>query len=563
MASLQPIRTKGRTYWRIVESRRVNGKPRPIPLLYLGTADTLLEKLLEGGTSGPLRIQSFEHGSVAALKAAADRLGLADLIDQQVPGQSRAGLSVGQTLVLAALNRACHPCSKRAFRAWAGSTSLARFYPEADLDTLSSQVFWDQMDTLSEAALARIETELVRATVSVLGITLDTLFFDTTNFFTYIDSTNDRPQLPRRGHSKQHRTDLRQVGLGLLVSREGQLPLLSMVYPGNENDVTSFPKALDLLRERLLALGLPLEQLTIVFDRGNNSHDNFKLVDQGPNGYVAALSPASVADLRDLPTSSYRLLPEGTMAGLPVHRTRRVVWGADRTVLLFISEELREAQARGLNQQLAKRIQDLEAWREQLAKPKSGPKDAAKALAKHQGGQYLKDFLQVAFDPDKKGSERLTWTIDEQARANIEIHFGKRVLITDRHDWTDEEILAAYRGQSQAEASFRQLKDDEHLAVRPQFHWTDQKIRVHAFICLAALLLARTIEHQARRHGWKGSLSGLLDRLAGIRLAMILQPTKGRPRCTWQLEETDPETHDLFASLVPSSAPFCYTPEKA
>jgi transposase len=437
MASLQPIRTKGRTYWRIVESRRVDGKPRPVPILYIGTADALLEKLLEGGASGPLRIQSFEHGSVAALKAAADRLGLADLIDQQVPGQSRASLSVGQTLVLAALNRACHPCSKRAFRDWAGSTSLARLFPEADLDSLSSQVFWDQMDTLSEEALARIETELVRATLAALGVTLDTLFFDTTNFFTYIDSTNDRTQLPRRGHSKQHRTDLRQVGLGLLVSREGQLPLLSMVYPGNENDVTCFPKALQLLRQRLLALGLPLEQLTIVFDRGNNSHDNFKLVDEGPNGYVAALSPASVADLRDLSTSSYRILSEGMLAGLPVYRTRRVVWGAERTILLFISQELLEAQKRGLNQQLAKRIQELEAWREQLAKPKSGPKDAAKALAKYRGGQYLKDFLQVAFDSEKKGSERLSWSIDEQAKAAIEIHFGKRVLITDRHDWTD------------------------------------------------------------------------------------------------------------------------------
>ena len=563
MASLQPIRTKGRTYWRIVESRRIDGKPRPVPILYIGTADTLLEKLLEGGASGPLRIQSFEHGSVAALKAAADRLGLADLIDQQVPGQSRVGLSVGQTLVLAALNRACHPCSKRAFREWANSTSLARLFPEANLDTLSSQVFWDQMDTLSEEALARIETELVRATLTALGVTLDTLFFDTTNFFTYIDSTNDRAQLPRRGHSKQHRTDLRQIGLGLLVSREGQLPLLSMVYPGNENDVTSFPKALKRLRERLLALGLPLEQLTIVFDRGNNSHDNFKLVDEGPNGYVAALSPASVADLRDLPTSDYRILSEGELAGLPVYRTRRVVWGAERTVLLFISEELLEAQRRGLRQQLAKRIQDLEAWREQLAKPKSGPKDVAKALAKFQGGQYLKDFLQVAFDPGKTGSDRLSWTIDEKARAEIEIHFGKRVLITDRHGWTDEEILSAYRGQSQAEASFRQLKNDEHLAVRPQFHWTDQKIRVHAFICLAALLLARTVEHQARHNGWKGSLSGLLDRLAGIRLAMVLQPTKGRPRCTWQLEETDPETLDLFAKLVPPSASVCYTPEQA
>lgn len=562
MASLQPIRTKGHTYWRIVESRRVDGKPRPVPLLYLGTADALLERLLEGG-AGALRIQSFEHGSVAALKAAADRLDLAGLIDRQVPGQSRAGLSVGTALVLAALNRACHPCSKRAFRDWAGQTSLVRLFPQVDLSALSSQVFWDQMDTLSEEALARIETDLVRATLAELGVTLDTLFFDTTNFFTYIDSTNPRPELPRRGHSKQHRNDLRQVGLGLLVSREGHLPLLSLTYPGSENDVTCFPHALTLIRERMKALGLPLERLTLVFDRGNNSHDNFKLVDQGPHGYVAALSPANVPDLRDLPISSYQILAEGPMAGLPVHRTRREVWGADRTVLLFISEELREAQKRGLDQQLAKRIQELEAWRQRLGKPRSGPKDVAKAVARLQEGQYLKSFLRVAFDPAQQGSDRLTWTLDETARAAIEAHFGKRVLITNRHDWTDEAILTAYRGQSQAESSFRQLKDEEHLALRPQFHWTDQKLRVHAFICLAALLLARMVEHRARRHGWGGSLSSLLDRLAGIRLAMVLQPTKGRPRCTWQLEEADPETIGLFANLVPAVEPFCYTPETA
>lgn len=562
MASLQPIRTKGHTYWRIVESRRVDGKPRPVPLLYLGTADSLLERLLEGG-GGPLRIQTFEHGSVAALKAAADRLGLAALIDRHLPGHVRKGLSVGTTLVLAALNRACHPCSKRAFRDWAERTSLARLFPEVDLDALSSQVFWEQMDSVPEEALAAIETDLVRATVEALGVNLDTLFFDTTNFFTYIDSTNARTELPRRGHSKQHRNDLRQVGLGLLVSREGQIPLLSLVYPGNENDATCFPKALELMRTRLVALGLPMEQLTIVFDRGNNSHDNFKLVDQGPHGYVAALSPGSVAELKALPLANYQVQPEGPLAGLPLYRTRQVVWGADRTVLMFISEELREAQKRGLAQQLAKRIQELEAWRTKLAKPKSGPKDLAKALAKFQEGQYLKSFLAVTFDPAKEGSERLSWTIDEQAKAGIEVHFGKRVLITSRHDWTDAEIIAAYRGQSRAEATFRQLKDDDHLAVRPQFHWTDQKIRVHAFICLAALLLARTVEHQARSTGWQGSLPGLLDQLAGIRLAMVLQPTKGRPRCSWQIEETAPETLALFEMLVPAAEPFCYTPGKA
>ena len=557
MASLQAIRTKGHTYWRIVESRRVNGKPRPVPVLYLGTADALLERLLSGG-SAALRIQSFEHGSVAVLQAAADRLQVAAMIDRHLPGYAK-GLTLGQSLVLAAVNRACHPCSKRAWHDWAAQTSLAQFYPGVDLEALTSQFFWERMDAVPETALAAMEAELVQTTVRELGINLDTLFFDTTNFYTFIDSTNDRTALPRRGHNKQHRNDLRQVGLGLLVSREGQLPLLSQVYPGNENDATCFPKALALIRERLQQLGLPMERLTLVFDRGNNSRDNFKAVDQGPHGYVAALSPANVPDLRDLPLSAYRALPDGPLAGMLVHRDRRVVWGAERTVLLFLSEELRQAQLRGLEQQLAKRLLELEDWRQKLGKPRSGPKDPAKAMAKAQDGQHLKAFLKVTFDPAKVGSERLAWSLDAEARARIEEHFGKRVLITSRHDWTDEAILTAYRGQSQAEASFRQLKDDDHLAVRPQYHWTDQKIRVHAFLCLAALLMARTVEHEARQAGFTGSLSGLLDQMAKVRLAMILQPTQGRPRCTWQLEETDPGTLALFSALVPAKAPFCYT----
>ena len=112
MASLDRIRKGNRSYWRIVESRRVNGKPRPVPVMYLGTADQLLERLL-GAQDGRLRLRSFQHGDVAALKAMADRLDVVSIIDRQVKDRSRHALSVGTTLLLAALNRAVEPRSKR------------------------------------------------------------------------------------------------------------------------------------------------------------------------------------------------------------------------------------------------------------------------------------------------------------------------------------------------------------------------------------------------------------------------------------------------------------------
>jgi len=104
------------------------------------------------------------------------------------------------------------------------------------------------------------------------------------------------------------------------------------------------------------------------------------------------------------------------------------------------------------------------------------------------------------------------------------------------------------------------------LAVRPQDHWTDQKIQVHAFICLLALLLARVVEREARQLGHRESLSGLLDLLATIRLALVLRsPGKKaeRPRAKWQLEEMDDEVAQLFRHLVPDSPLFVYTGQSA
>ena len=131
------------------------------------------------------------------------------------------------------------------------------------------------------------------------------------------------------------------------------------------------------------------------------------------------------------------------------------------------------------------------------------------------------------YDGQHTGAHRLTWGIDHAALEQLETEvFGKRILITDQHAWSTAEIILAYRGQSRAEAIFRQLKDVRHLAVRPQYHWTDHKIRVHTFICLLALLLSRLVERESRSAGYQGSLSRLLDVLGSIRLAMVLWPAE-------------------------------------
>jgi transposase len=475
-------------------------------------------------------------------------------------------------LLLAAIHRAVHPGSKRAFAPWAQGTSLAQLFPGLEVETLSSQYFWERMDAVEVATLRAIEDELTRTVVANLGIELDTLFYDTTNFFTYIASTTQRSTLTQRGHSKQKRHDLRLFNLALLVSRVGQIPLCTHVYEGNRVDVTSYPESLTRIRERLEALSLSLKDITLVYDKGNQSKANQARVDEAPFGYVASLVPAQHPELLAIPASTYHpslpqdLAADSRLGPLPRLRLRREIWGRERTVLLFLSEALRAGQRRGLTQHLTQRLRQLAQWQAQLAKPRSGPRSlgaAHKRIDQLLAGQHLKQVLKVDYDPQRSGADRLRYAVDAAAVQHLETEvFGKRMLITDRHDWSDEEIVLAYRGQSQVEGTFRQLKDTEHLAVRPQYHWTDQKVHVHTFICVLGLLLARVIEYEARRLGYRQGLSGLLDVLGRVRLVRVLRPaaTSGaRPHCTWQLEQAPPEAERLFRHLVPPQEPFVYT----
>ena len=566
MASLQRVRVGGRSYWRIVESRRIHGKPRAVPILHLGTADALLDRLLQA-PEGQLRIRSCQHGDVAALKAVADRLGVVELIDREVGRNYSGKASVGATVLLGALNRAIRPRSKRGWAGWAAGTSLDRLFPGLKTELLSSQFFWNQMDRVSLEALRRIEGELTERIVTELDLKLDTLFYDTTNFFTYIATTNRKPKLPQRGKSKQKRFDLRLFSLALLVARDGRIPLYAHVYEGNQVDSKRFPGSLTAIRERLAQLSIELQDVTLVYDKGNNSKANQAMVDASQIGYVASLAPTQHADLLGIPVAQYQPVDSGRLKGVPVLRLQKDIWGQRRTVVLFISEQLQAGQIRGLEQHLASRLRELTEWKQQLAKPRSGPRSPKAAEKKIDGllsGQYLRQVLRIIYDATRSGSGRLQFWIDEDARSHLEREvFGKRILITNRDAWSNEEIMLAYRGQSEVEDVFRQTKDDEHLAVRPQYHWTDQKIHVHTFICLLGLILARIVEWESRKLGRTEGLSALLDLLGSVRLAMILRPSGkkgGRPRCQWQLEEADPEILDYFLKLVPNQPPFVYTP---
>jgi transposase len=206
------------------------------------------------------------------------------------------GLSVGQSLTLIAIGRACHATSKRAFAGWARTTSLGQL-AGVDVDRLTSQHFWDQMDQLPVELIEPIERDLIADVIERFQILLDTLLFDATNFFTFIASSNQHCDLPARGKQKQKRNDLRQVGVALLCSRQHGIPLWHRTYGGNIADATCFSEAISSLKQRMVDLRRDIESLTVIYDKGNVSRANQRQVDESKLHYVSALTVASQREL--------------------------------------------------------------------------------------------------------------------------------------------------------------------------------------------------------------------------------------------------------------------------
>jgi transposase len=556
MASLTKKMINGRPYYYLRETAWVDGRPKVVKTKYLGRVEDIERRLTETVEPKTVLVRSF--GAVAAAWKLCEELQIARTIDRALGARRRSGLSVGQMITLAAINRACAPRSKRQLGDWHGRTALCRLMPAARR-TLTSQRFWDAMHVLSDEAIAAAETEIVTRAIERFQIELRPLIYDTTNFATFIDSANARNTIAQRGHAKGGRRDLRLIGLALCVALDGNIPLCHQPYEGNRNDATQFPDAITLIRSRLTDLGLTdeqLSQLTLVYDKGNNSKTNQPLADELGLGVVGSLSPSKHPELLEVELERFHEL-EG-MGGTLAYRTTMKVYGQERTIVVSYSQRFAHKQQRSFQQTLAKAHRELDELKGIIERDKHHMDERAltERIKKILRRRWLKDVLQVEHD---LASRTLTYRTDQDAIERIAEHeWGRRIIFTGREEWSDEEIIAAYRAQSKGENAFRQMKDREFASFSPAFHWTDQKLRVHAFYCTLALMIVSLIERQIRHAGIEQDGLPLGSKLAMRLLTEINETTliyppaggrQGRPRVRTTLAEIDDTQQQLYDTL--------------
>jgi transposase len=549
MASIIGKTVGGHTYYYLREVARVGGKPKVVSQRYLGKASDI-EAALAGATSLPDSVTHRRFGDIAAVWGMLERLGVAEIVDEVV-GQRRAdaAASVGTYFALAIANRVVAPCSKLAFSDWWATTVGDRLVklPAAALD---HRRFWDAMDFVSEAQLVEIERLIVSRMVESFGIDCSGLVLDMTNFATYIDSANDRAPIAQRGRAKQKRTDLRLVGLGLVVSTDFGVPLVSHAYAGNRPDVTQFADVVGELMERFGPLAEAGGELTLVYDAGQDSADNQELMENSPLHFVGSLPPSDHPDLLAVPMRRYRTVDTELFPGLRAFETRIEVFGRERRVVVTHSQNLHDKQVRGFEQTMARARRQLTATAARLKRGqgRKSKEQLEAEIARILKPRWLGRVLSTTLSGEEPSELRLVYRTKPKALAELEDElFGKRILFTDRDAWSIAQVVAGYRSQSAVEADFRQMKDPKVVSFSPMFHWTDQKIRVHVAHCVLALMTARLMARQAANAGIPMSVRQLLGHLGGIEESvMFFRGERGRPRARRMLTEMDPVQQRLY-----------------
>lgn len=549
MATIQKKKSRGHTYWQIVESRRVQGKPRPIVLMHLGTAEGLLRRLRQ--TAGkPLKARVLHFGAVAALWNIAEELDVMGTIDRHVLKRVQ-GLSCGQYMLLAALNRCLAPTSKASLYTWYRKTVLQRLLP-ASQRLLASQRFWDHMSYLDERIIASIEEEFASRMIEHFQVDVRTLLFDATNFETFIDSQT-LSHLAQRGHAKSKRDDLRLLGLALLVSTDFHVPLLSQLYPGNQNDATTFGSVTASLVGRYRQLAKECEEITLVFDGGNTSAPNMREIDLSPYHFITSLTVTHHKELLAMPLAKFRVFSEKRLEGTTAYRTTKEIWGQERTVVVTRSEKLLRGQLAGITAALRKKraaLRQLRAKLQRSQKPGARGKgytreSLQKKLEDLTSGQYVSEILKAKMEKSKRRLDFTFWT-DAKAYLRLQrTRLGKRILCTDNHAWSTEEIILGSRAQFQVENAFKQMKDPQWVTFSPAFHWTDQKLRVHAFYCVLALTLSSLLQRKAAHAGLHLTIPALFEQLTDVTEVTNLYHSendsgRGRLRADVVLSERSP-----------------------
>jgi transposase len=426
---------------------------------FLGPEDALTLQAAAGEHEPLPFVRSRPAGGAYLLKALWDRLHIGSCLKAALKSREFTA-PVEQALFAMVANRALSPSSKLAIEQWAAE----EVFLGGDESPLQVQHFYRAMDFLLEHAEA-IQKEVFWSTASLLNLTVDLIFFDTTN--TYFEIEEPGPsELKAYGKSKEKRDDLPLVTVGLAVTREG-IPVRCWVLPGNQHDSQSVAQVQQDLNNWKLG------RVVWVMDRGMTSDENRRILQKAGGQYILGekLRGNHMSEMALSHPGRFKVVADN----LQVKQVHVGEGTGRRRYVIAYNPQQAEADRITREKNLERLRCELEALNGKKRK-----KPECRLLLHPSRGRYVKELKSGKFKID------LAKVKQEEALD------GKYLLSTSDESLSVEDVALGYKQLLEVERAFRTLKSS--LSLRPIYHSKDDRIRSHVLICWLALLLVRIAE---------------------------------------------------------------------
>lgn len=531
---LEAKKINGHRYWYLVRKGRKNGVPTNVETIYLGKPERIAKMLGLASDADaddfPVGGRSREIGASAALVQEVEALDLVSLVDEVLgPRRVDASLSFGQLLVCLAIQRSVAPRAQKSveqLREWFEGSGIRDFLSLRS-SGLDARRVHEALSRLRAADIEKLGTRITERVLSVHDISLESLTFDATNFDSYA-APGTHSLLLRRGNAKSKRKNLRILGLGLLVSADGAIPLLSFPYPGNKPDVKSFKSFLLRLKGRRDSLPIGSGS-TIAFDGGNVSKEVVSRLAEQSLHFVARLPVRHAPEAAALPTDSLEPLTGKLALEVRAKKVKTKVYGVERTVVAVFSESMRSSQVPGIQRDVKRTRRELEKLQTRLERQRSGNgrgKPLIQATALHKAQAALeREHMEELFTVRVHGSDEapeLDWEYSEDVWQDLhDNRLGRTLILTSRDMWSARRIVETLREQSHVEDAFRQMKDPEWVSTLPLRHYRDPMLRVHSFVSVLALTLAALLVRRLKKAGMSIPISRALHELSELRATRL------------------------------------------
>jgi transposase len=433
--------------------------------------------------------------------------------------KGRESVPWAQMAAVLVLARLCEPSSElHIAEDWYRRTALEDLL-QLPVQRVNENRLYRALDALLPHKEA-LEQHLVKRLGELFDLSYDLLLYDVTS--TYFEGAALRNPMARRGHSRDHRPDCKQVCIALVVTREG-MPLGYEVFAGNRVDVTTVEQIVQTMEARY-----GIAERVWVMDRGMTSAANIAWLQQSGRRYLIGTPKSELRRWsREISESeNWNEVREGVQAKLCTGPQ-----GQETFVLCRSAERIQKERA--MHERFAQRIEErLSSLARRIERSRSalnaGP-------IQRQIGRILGENSRAAaryrieLEPDAThpAGLRLRWSVqadwDEWALHSE----GTYVLRTNVRDWSAEELWRTYIQLTEAEAAFRIHKSD--LSIRPIWHQREDRVLAHILVCFLAYVLWKTLEQWQRRAGLGNSPRTILQELARIQSADVVLPLADEP----------------------------------